>query len=168
MSIDPCLEQGVFEPEATTAMGEAFEAACEELHDGGRLPMVREVVALRIIAAARSGELNTDGGAKLDYRHPNVVRSFALRDYKPQATKAPLAPAGFPLDPVDSLSGQADISGNLSDAPRFLPQHVAHLIELFAREARLAPDVRAQAWWSAPCLRGSWRPCLVSTAILFA
>ena len=58
MSIDPCLEQGVFEPEATTAMGEAFEAACEELHDGGRLPMVREVVALRIIAAARSGELN--------------------------------------------------------------------------------------------------------------
>ena len=58
MSIDPCLEQGVFEPEATTAMGEAFEAACEELHDGGRLPMVREAVALRIVAAARTGELN--------------------------------------------------------------------------------------------------------------
>src|SRR5258706_15591671 len=56
MSIDPCLEQGVFEPEATTAMGEAFEAACEELHDGGRLPMVREVVAGRIVAAARIGE----------------------------------------------------------------------------------------------------------------
>ena len=58
MSIDPCLEQGVFEPDATTAMGEAFEAACEELHHGGQLPIVREVVALRIVAAARTGELN--------------------------------------------------------------------------------------------------------------
>jgi len=39
-------------------MAEAFEAACEQLHDGGRLPMVREAVALRIVAAARTGELN--------------------------------------------------------------------------------------------------------------
>ena len=58
MPIDPYLEQGVFETDATTSMSEAFEAACEELHDGGRLAMVREVVALRIITAARSGELN--------------------------------------------------------------------------------------------------------------
>jgi hypothetical protein len=58
MPIDPCLEHGVFEPEATTAMGEAFEAACKELHEVGRLPTVRNCIAQRIIAAARSGELN--------------------------------------------------------------------------------------------------------------
>ncbi len=57
MPIDPCLENGVFEPEATTAMGEAFEAACKELHEVGRLPTVRDVVARQIIAAARRGEL---------------------------------------------------------------------------------------------------------------
>jgi hypothetical protein len=58
MPIDPSLEQGVFAPEATAAMGQAFEAACKELHDAGRLPMVRKVVAQRIIAAARRGELD--------------------------------------------------------------------------------------------------------------
>ena len=58
MSIDPSLEQGVFGPEATAAMGEAFEAACKELHDVGQLQMVRKVIAQRIIAAARRGELD--------------------------------------------------------------------------------------------------------------
>jgi len=33
MPIDPFIEHGVFEPEAIVAMGEAFEAACKELHD---------------------------------------------------------------------------------------------------------------------------------------
>jgi hypothetical protein len=58
MPIDPCLEQGVFEPEETTAMGEAFEAACKDLHEIGQLPMVRKVIAQRIIGAARRGELD--------------------------------------------------------------------------------------------------------------
>jgi len=57
MPIDPFSEQGAFEPEATAAMGEAFDTACEELCDG-RLQMVRKVVAQRIIAAARRGELD--------------------------------------------------------------------------------------------------------------
>ena len=47
-----------FGPEATAAMGEAFDAACEELHDTCRGEMIREVVARRIIAAARRGELD--------------------------------------------------------------------------------------------------------------
>jgi hypothetical protein len=55
--IDPSTEQGVFEPEATAAMGEAFDAACKELHDGGE-PKVRKLIAKRIIAAASSGELD--------------------------------------------------------------------------------------------------------------
>jgi hypothetical protein len=58
MPIDPFIEHGAFEPEATAAMGEAFEAACKELHDVGQLQMVRKVVAQRIIAAARRGELD--------------------------------------------------------------------------------------------------------------
>jgi hypothetical protein len=58
MQIDPSLEQGVFAPEATAAMGQAFENACKELHDVGQLPLVRNVVAQRIIAAARRGELD--------------------------------------------------------------------------------------------------------------
>ena len=37
-------------------MGEAFDAACEELHDRGQPFIVREVIAKRIIHAADSGE----------------------------------------------------------------------------------------------------------------
>jgi hypothetical protein len=47
---------GAFEPEAIAAMSEAFEAACEVLHDAGPPDVVREIVAGRIIAAARFGE----------------------------------------------------------------------------------------------------------------
>jgi hypothetical protein len=47
----------VFEPEATAAIGEAFDVACKELHDGGE-PEVRKIIAKRIIAAARRGELD--------------------------------------------------------------------------------------------------------------
>jgi hypothetical protein len=57
MPINPVREQGVFEPEVTIAMGEAFDAACKELHDGGE-PEVRKLVAKRIIAAASRGELD--------------------------------------------------------------------------------------------------------------
>jgi len=58
MPIDPSLEHGVFEPEATASMGEAFEAACKQLQGAGRYQMVRKIVAKRIVAAARSGELD--------------------------------------------------------------------------------------------------------------
>ena len=57
MPINPIREQGVFEPEATTAMGEAFDAACKELHDGGE-PKLRKLIAKQIIAAASRGELD--------------------------------------------------------------------------------------------------------------
>ena len=82
MPINPFREQGAFEPEATAAMGEAFDTACKELCDVGQLQMVRKVVAQRIIAAARRGELDPvrlrTAALSLDYRHPNVVRGFAL------------------------------------------------------------------------------------------
>ena len=58
MPIDPSTEQGAFGPEATAAMGQAFEDACKELHDAGKTEVVRKLIAQRIIEAARSGELD--------------------------------------------------------------------------------------------------------------
>jgi hypothetical protein len=47
---------GAFGPEAIGAMSEAYEAALKELQDTGQPGVVREVIAGRIIAAARFGE----------------------------------------------------------------------------------------------------------------
>ena len=48
----------LFDPDTTSAMGEAYEATCKELHDTGQPEIVREVIAIRIIAAAKRGELD--------------------------------------------------------------------------------------------------------------
>jgi hypothetical protein len=37
-------------------MGEAFDSACQQLHDRGQPEIVYEVIAKRIIDAAKSGE----------------------------------------------------------------------------------------------------------------
>jgi hypothetical protein len=37
-------------------MGEAFDAACKDLHDTGQPSVVYEVIANRIVEAAKSGE----------------------------------------------------------------------------------------------------------------
>jgi hypothetical protein len=58
MPINPFTGQGVFEPEATAAMGEAFDAACKELHCTNPLEVAREFIAALIVAAARRGELD--------------------------------------------------------------------------------------------------------------
>ena len=58
MPIDPSTEDGVFGPEATAAMGAAFDAVCMELREVGQLQMVRKFVAQRIIAAACKGDLD--------------------------------------------------------------------------------------------------------------
>jgi hypothetical protein len=46
----------VFDDHATRAMGEAFDAACKDLHDTGQPSVVYEVIANRIVEAAKSGE----------------------------------------------------------------------------------------------------------------
>jgi hypothetical protein len=56
---------GVFDDHATKVMGEAFDAACKDLDDAG--PLVYEVIAKRIIEAAKSGE-----------RDPEKLRDWAL------------------------------------------------------------------------------------------
>jgi hypothetical protein len=45
-----------FDDQVTHIMGEAFDSACKELHDSGQPKIVYEVIAKRIIDAARNGE----------------------------------------------------------------------------------------------------------------
>jgi hypothetical protein len=49
-----------FDDHATNVMGEAFDAACKELHDTGQPEIVYEVIAKRIIDAAKSGERDVE------------------------------------------------------------------------------------------------------------
>jgi hypothetical protein len=46
----------VFDDGVTRIIGEAFDEACEELRDTGQPAIVYEVIAKRIIEAAKSGE----------------------------------------------------------------------------------------------------------------
>jgi hypothetical protein len=69
MPIRPFIRSGVFEPDVIAAMSEAFEAACKELDEGGQPKVAREVIAGRIIAAARVGE-----------RDPARLRAAALAE----------------------------------------------------------------------------------------
>ncbi len=57
-SILPFIKKSgiVFDDRATRILGEAFDAACKELHDKGQPTIVYEVIARRIIDAARNGE----------------------------------------------------------------------------------------------------------------
>ena len=75
MPIDP--KHGAFEPEATAAMGEAFDAVCKELHDVGERELVRKLIAKRIIAAASGGE-----------RDPVRLRTAALSIVSQMSTAA--------------------------------------------------------------------------------
>ena len=68
MSIQSFVKPGEFEPEALATMSEAFEAALKELDNTGQPKLVLEIIAERIIAAARIGE-----------RDPVRLRAVALR-----------------------------------------------------------------------------------------
>jgi len=67
MQIRSLMQPGAFGPEALAAMGDALEAACKELGDIGQPDVVREIMAGRIIGAARLGE-----------RDPARLRAAAL------------------------------------------------------------------------------------------
>jgi hypothetical protein len=57
----------------TKLVGQAFDAACRELHDRGQPPIVQEILAKRIIDAVRRGE-----------RDPERLRDAALSALKPK------------------------------------------------------------------------------------
>jgi hypothetical protein len=48
----------VFDPQATRAMGEAFDLACQTMRIGAQSEVVKEIMAARIIQAAKSGEFD--------------------------------------------------------------------------------------------------------------
>jgi hypothetical protein len=50
------IQNVAFDDAATLAMGEAFEKACKSLRNFGSASTVREIIAKRIIEAARYGE----------------------------------------------------------------------------------------------------------------
>jgi hypothetical protein len=54
------VETVAFDPEATESMGLAFEKACRSVGNGKQAPLVREVIAKRIIDAASDGERDPD------------------------------------------------------------------------------------------------------------
>jgi hypothetical protein len=56
MPIRSFVEPGAFDPEAIAAMSGALDAACEKQCDTDQPEVTREVIAGRIIAAARLGE----------------------------------------------------------------------------------------------------------------
>ena len=67
----PFVPRVVFDDADTCIMGEAFDAACEEVRDDGQPPLAREAMAKRIIDAARAGE-----------RDVNRLREAALSGLK--------------------------------------------------------------------------------------
>ena len=71
MEIRSLMQPGAFGPEAIAAMGDALDAALKELQDTGQSnvqsDVVREIIAGRIIGAARLGE-----------RDPARLRAAAL------------------------------------------------------------------------------------------
>lgn len=50
---------GVFDDRVAQIMGEAFDHACKVFHDTGQPQIVYEVIAKRIIEAAKNGERNS-------------------------------------------------------------------------------------------------------------
>jgi hypothetical protein len=53
-------QEGFFGPEATRAMGAAFDKACRSLQNTGQPSIVKEVIAKRIIDLAREGDSDPD------------------------------------------------------------------------------------------------------------
>jgi hypothetical protein len=49
-----------FGPEATRAMGAAFDKVCRSLRDTGQPSLIKEIIAKRIIDLAREGDRDPD------------------------------------------------------------------------------------------------------------
>jgi hypothetical protein len=59
--LDPNPYQDLsFDPEQVTAVGRAYDLACQTLQNIGQLEVDREIIAGRILQAAESGERNVN------------------------------------------------------------------------------------------------------------
>jgi hypothetical protein len=50
------MKTGAFDHEATAAMAEAYDAACQSIDDWGQPDIIKETIAQRIIEVAEKGE----------------------------------------------------------------------------------------------------------------
>jgi hypothetical protein len=73
MKINP-MQNVWFDDAATLAMGEAFDRACKSLRNPGAAGGVREIIAKRIIDAAKNGERDP---ARL---HEQALIPFGIED----------------------------------------------------------------------------------------
>jgi hypothetical protein len=55
-TIIPFLEHASFDSDMVNVLGKAYDSATTALHDTGQSPVVREVLARRIIEIAKTGE----------------------------------------------------------------------------------------------------------------
>ncbi len=60
IAIMPMRSRGAFGPEALAEMSEILDAAFKKLQDNAEPDVLRELIATRIIAAARLGERDPD------------------------------------------------------------------------------------------------------------
>ena len=70
----PLIQSVSFDDAATLAMGEAFDRACKSLRNFGSACTVREIIAKRIIDAAKNGERDP---ARL---HEQALIPFGIED----------------------------------------------------------------------------------------
>jgi hypothetical protein len=68
------IQYDSFDDAATSAMGEAFDRACVSLHRFGSLITGREMIAKRIIEAAKNGERDP---ARL---HRQALKAFRIEE----------------------------------------------------------------------------------------
>jgi hypothetical protein len=73
MAITP-IQDVAFDDAATLAMGEAFDQACKSLRNFGSACTVRQIIAKRIIDAAKNGERDP---ARL---HEQALIPFGIED----------------------------------------------------------------------------------------
>ena len=73
MSVIP-IQYVEFDDTATSAMGEAFDRACKSVLNSGSAGAVREIIAKRIVAAAKNGERDP---ARL---HEQALVPFGIED----------------------------------------------------------------------------------------
>ncbi len=82
-SVVPLFRDSAFDAEATQAMGNAYDAACRSLRPNGRLPVIQELLATKIVQAAQRGERDPERLAAialgiLGAFHSDVTRRFGL------------------------------------------------------------------------------------------
>jgi hypothetical protein len=73
---NPPFQDLSFDPEDVTAVNKAYDLACQTLQNIGQPEVDREVIAIRILQAAESGERDTD---KLCER---AIHELTVRDYR--------------------------------------------------------------------------------------